>query len=194
MLDWLDSIPNLSVPGVPGVQPQISAGLRGTPERMGGVPGVPEHLRGNTGTPAGTPASNSKLLNYNRSHPEHRQHPNNSSQTLKDWRSSLHRVSLDRAHHGLARARWGQLIDDADWLLEHFGQQVAGDGWSALDLFGVLPGRDAWGGIADRLRSSRSLVMATDRAMWRRVVNGAPESFARGLGETVRMVPLWQTE
>lgn len=41
MRDWLDAIPNLGVPGVPGVQPQKSAALTGTPEKMAGVPGVP---------------------------------------------------------------------------------------------------------------------------------------------------------
>ena len=100
-------------------------------------------------------------------------------------------MSLDCAPRGLTRLRWGQLIGDADWLLDNFGEQAARDGWSALDLFGVLPGRDGWGGIADRLSASRSLVMSADRAAWRRVVNGEPETFARGLGETVRMVSLW---
>lgn len=96
--------------------------------------------------------------------------------------------------HGLPVGRWGVLVDDADWLLENFGQQAAADGWSAADLFSVMPGRDGCGGIADRLCGSRSLVMSADRAIWRRVVNGEPETFARGLGETVRMVPLWETE
>lgn len=112
----------------------------------------------------------------------------------REWRANLMRLEARRPLHGLARNRWAMLFDDADWLFENFAGQAAREGWSALDLFGVLPGRDAWGGIADRLRSSRSLVMSSDRASWRRVVNGEPESFARGLGETVRMVPLWQTE
>lgn len=106
------------------------------------------------------------------------------------WRAHLLRLSEDVPLHGLERLRWWQVIDDARWLVDHFGQQAARDGWSVLDLFGVMPGRDAWGGVADRLRGSRSLVMSSDVARWRRVVNREPESFAQGLGETV---PLWGT-
>jgi len=107
------------------------------------------------------------------------------------WRAQLLRLSGDTPLHGLERSRWWQVLDDARWLLDHFGQSAARDGWSALDLFGVLQGRDAWGGIADRLRASRSLVMTADVARWRRIINGEAESFARGMGETVRMVPIW---
>ena len=93
--------------------------------------------------------------------------------------------------HGLGGNRWRGLYNDAEWLLDHFGQQAARDGWSALDLFGVLPGRDAWGGIADRLRSSRSLVMTADLALWRRLITGSPESYARGASEVPQLVALW---
>ena len=71
---------------------------------------------------------------------------------------------------------------------------AAREGYSTLDLFRVMPGRDGWGGIADRLRGSRSLVMSSEVARWRRVINGQPESLARGLGDTVQMVPLWERE
>ena len=107
------------------------------------------------------------------------------------WRASLSAVAVDAPLHGLDAARWRQLLGDAGWLLDHFGQQAARDGWSALDLFGVLPGRDAWGGIADRLRSSRSLVMTSDLALWRRLITGSPESYARGAGDLPRLVALW---
>ena len=111
---------------------------------------------------------------------------------VKEWRGHLARLGVGVPGQGLDRGRWGQLVTDADWLLDNFGEQAARDGWSAIDLFGVLPGRDGWGGIADRLCASRSLVMGAEVARWRRVINGEPESFARGLGETVRMVPLWE--
>ena len=111
--------------------------------------------------------------------------------TVKQWRNNLAGLDLAGPKLGLDRLRWREMVDDARWLLEHFGQQAAREGYSTLDLFGVLPGRDGWGGIADRLRGSRSLVMSGEVARWRRVVNGEPESFARGLGDTVQMVPLW---
>lgn len=112
--------------------------------------------------------------------------------TVKQWRADLAGLDFDCAMWGLDRLRWREIVGDASWLLDQFGQQAARHGYSTLDLFGVLPGRDGWGGIACRLRGSRSLVMAGEVARWRRVVNGHPESFARGLGETVRMVPLWE--
>jgi hypothetical protein len=74
--------------------------------------------------------------------------------------------------------RWQTLYDDAVWLLEGFGEQAARDGWSSADLFGLWPSKPHWGGIADRLRGSRSLVMDADRASWR--LFGAVERFNRG--------------
>ena len=118
----------------------------------------------------------------------------NLREAVATWRAQLARLAWDAPLHGLSVQRWRGLLGDAHWLLDHFGNQAARDGWSVLDLFGVMPGRDGGGGIACRLRSSRSLVMSSDVARWRRVINGAPESFARGLGETVEMVPLWEKE
>jgi hypothetical protein len=93
--------------------------------------------------------------------------------------------------HGLDASRWGELLRDADWLLENFTRQAARDGWSAADLFGVLPGHDGWGGVADRLRGSRSLVMTADLACWRRMHTGTPDSFARGASLMPWLVLLW---
>lgn len=108
------------------------------------------------------------------------------------WRARLARLEPDTPLHALAGQRWSQLLGDAHWLLNHYGPAAARDGWSALDLFGVLPGRDAWGGIADRLQSSRSLVMSADIARWRRFFTGTPESFARGAGGLPRLTLLWE--
>ncbi|WP_066561164.1 hypothetical protein [Croceicoccus bisphenolivorans] len=80
--------------------------------------------------------------------------------------------------HGLSVDRWRQLLDDAEWLAETFGTQAARDGWSAADLFGRWPDVDGMGGIADRLNSSRSLVLSADRAAWR--INGVTFTYNRG--------------
>ena len=120
--------------------------------------------------------------------------PANPARTFREWSAALARLDLKSPMHGLPVGRWGVLVEDADWLLEHFGPQAAADGWSAADLFSVLPGRDGWGGIADRLRGSRSLVMSADRAAWRHVANGEPETYARGMGDLVKQVPLWSAE
>jgi len=63
---------------------------------------------------------------------------------------------------------WRQLCDDAEWLLDNFGELASRLGWSAADLFGVWPEKPHWGGIADRLRGCRrSLVIDADRSCWR---------------------------
>ena len=116
----------------------------------------------------------------------------NVREAVAAWNAHLARLDPHVPVHGHDKLRWRQLLGDARWLLHHFGQHAARDGWRTLDLFGVMPGRDGWGGIACRLRGSRSLVMSGEVARWRRVINGEPESFARGLGDTVQMVPLWE--
>ena len=123
---------------------------------------------------------------------QHGADPRLAASLCREWRAELIRLDPLAPRHGLAVGRWGTLLGDADWLLDHFGNQAGRDGWSALDLFGVIPGRDGWGGLADRLRASRSLVMGADVARWRRVINGEPESFARGLGGTAQMIALWE--
>ena len=55
---------------------------------------------------------------------------------------------------------------------------------------GRWPGKDAWGGIADRLQGSRSLVMTADRARWRTMFGGVAEQFNRGAYPDLR--PLWE--
>lgn len=99
---------------------------------------------------------------------------------LNEWDRALASVDPHKPPDAYRPGRWLTLVDDACWLFDHFAAQAARDGWSTADLFGVLPGRDAWGGIADRLRGSRSLMMTADRACWRRVINDAPEQFNRG--------------
>lgn len=96
--------------------------------------------------------------------------------------------------HGLDRARWRRLCDDADWLLVHFGQQAFRDGWTVGELFGLW-----WhggmlvhlaGGIADRLDGARSLKLCADRAVWRPILGGSPMSFNRTAYPDLR--PLWE--
>ena len=108
---------------------------------------------------------------------------------LKECGRALAGVDPHKPPDAYGLGRWLTLVDDAFWLFDQFGAQAVRDGWSAADLFGVLPGHDAWGGIADRLRGSRSLLVTADRACWRRVINDAPEQFNRG--SYPDLVPLW---
>ena len=102
--------------------------------------------------------------------------------------------------HGLSGPRWRQLLDDADWLLVHFGHGAFRDGWTVGELFGLwwakvpqdaaLCVKDGWGGIADRLQGARSLKMTAERAHWRRMFSGEPDQFNRGAYVDLR--PLWE--
>ena len=99
-------------------------------------------------------------------------------------------LDWERPLHGLPAARWRQLLGDAHWLLDHFGGQAFRDGWTVGEMFGLWPDKPGWGGIADRLQSSRSLKMTADRATWRCVFTGAPEQFNRTAYPDLQ--PLWE--
>jgi hypothetical protein len=92
--------------------------------------------------------------------------------------------------HGIEAKRWRQLIEDAGWLFANFGQQALRDGWKVGELFGRWPEKDGWGGLADRLRGSRSLKMTADRAHWRSLFGSVPEQFNRTTYPD--LLPLWE--
>lgn len=168
MLDWLDAIPNWGVPGVPGVQSQKSATLRGAPGVLRGVPGVPERSAGTPGTPTGTPAQANKTLKYREEHREHPEHRNSGDPVaiLREWHGRLVGIDDCRAPAGFSIIWWQQACDDARWIYENFASCAVRDGWSAHDLFGVLPWRPGWGGLCDRVRGARNLKMAGQKALW----------------------------
>ncbi|MEO6151670.1 MAG: hypothetical protein ABIT09_07800 [Croceibacterium sp.] len=110
--------------------------------------------------------------------------------------ASLHPA---KALHGLLPDRWRQLVGDAEWVLDHFAEQAFRDGWSIGDLFGLwwwddagAPSlKDAWGGVADRLQGSRSLMLTADSARWRWMFTGEPDMFARGTYPNLK--PMWES-
>lgn len=114
--------------------------------------------------------------------------PPNPARQLREWKASMERLDPCRPPDGWEMRRWQQLYDDAVWLLDKFGEQAARDGWSSADLFGLWPDKSHWGGIADRLRGSRSLVLTADRACWRSW--GEVERFNRGSYPELR--PFWE--
>lgn len=111
--------------------------------------------------------------------------PANPDRSFREWRAGFRSLDPTAPVHELSPGRWRQMLDDAEWLLEHYAIQAARDGWSAADLFGLWPEKDGWGGIADRLQSSRSLVMSADRAGWR--VGSVTMSFNRGSYPELRL-------
>lgn len=116
--------------------------------------------------------------------------PVDPPRAIRKCRAALESLDWDCAPAGLTKSRWRELLRDADWLLEKFGPQALRDGWTVAELFGCWPGKDTWGGIADRLQSSRSLLMTADRAHWRCMTTGEAIQFNRTAYPDLR--PFWK--
>ena len=147
MLDWLDAIPNLDAP-----------------EHRDGTP------RGTPGTPAGTPQNTVnplKIKEEHREHPEHRK-KGVPSAILRDWHEHLSTLDDLDPPTGYDLNWWTQAVRDACWIYENFASGAVRAGWSAHDLFGILPWHPGWGGLCDRLRGARNLKMEVDgrKAVW----------------------------
>ena len=115
------------------------------------------------------------------------------SVTLREWHSLLAPLPFDSEPDGFTLPRWRQLHDDSWWLYENFASRAVRDGWSALDLFGVLPWRSGWGGLCDRLQGARNLKMAGPKAIWSRW--GVPDWTCIGAGDALTssgLVPIWE--
>ena len=84
--------------------------------------------------------------------------------------------------------RWQTIFDDACWIYENYASRAVREGWNAQDLFGIWDGVPHAGGVADRLRGSRSLVLTADRACWRSWEE--VERFNRG--SYLDLVPFWE--
>lgn len=169
MRDWLDAIPNLGVPGVPGVEPQKTAGYTGTPRKTAGVPGVPEGVqRGPRPTPYAT---------------------------LKRWEASLSALDPERAPATVEGALWRRLLEDAAWLFRRHGLQLAQEGWPDLDVFGVSMRRPGGEVLLDRLDGSRSLMLdGKGRAAWGWSYTSVTYQAARGYAELQppgAILPVW---
>ena len=112
---------------------------------------------------------------------------------LRDWHRHLAPLDFDCAPDGFARNRWRELCDDSWWIYENFAAQAVHDGWSAQDLFGVLPFRPGWGGLCDRLQGARNLKMGGERAAWSRF--GVKDWACRGAGDDLiasGLVLIWE--
>lgn len=77
--------------------------------------------------------------------------------TLWKWHRRLLALDFDTAPEGFELQRWRQLCDDPWWLNENFASQLVRKGWSAHDIFGVLPWRPDDGVLLDRPQGARDL-------------------------------------
>ena len=116
--------------------------------------------------------------------------PLDPSRALIAWRSGLASIDPRQPIAGYEVEVWHSLCEDAAWLLREFGERAARDGWTSADLFGIWPDKPHWGGIADRLTGSRSLVLSADRAHWRSL--GQIERYNRG--SYPRLALMWERD
>lgn len=119
--------------------------------------------------------------------------PFNSAAILREWHRHL--VALDDSHapDGHTLNSWQQACDDARWIYENFASQAMRNGWSAHDLFGVLPWHPGWSGLCDRLQGARNLKMGGERAAWTRF--GVKDWTCRGAGDDLiasGLVLIWE--
>jgi hypothetical protein len=103
---------------------------------------------------------------------------------LADWHRHLSALNVYEPPEGIDQNRWGMLVEDACWLYETHASRLVRDGWSALDLFGVLPSQRGWGGLADRIQGARNVLFDDQgKAHWTR--HGVNFSISRGVGEAL---------
>lgn len=167
MGSWLDAIPNLGVPGVPGVPPQKPTKKSGTPSEVCRVPGVPKERS----------SASEKSPKTVVEHPEHVEHragsKPTSKQEIRTTLNALHRRLSALDPYEVPKAftlnRWASLVHDCWWLYETHCSRLVREGWSAIDLFGVVPGRAGQGGLANRLYGARNVLFdERGRAFWSR--------------------------
>jgi hypothetical protein len=103
---------------------------------------------------------------------------------LREWHARLSQLDVYEPPEGFDKMRWGTLLHDCWWLYETHASRLVRDGWTAADLFLVLPSQRGWGGLADRLQGARN-VLFDDRGLahWRR--RGEKFSVGRGIGESL---------
>ncbi len=119
--------------------------------------------------------------------------PRDPVSVLREWHGHLVAIDDCHARAGFSIMWWQQACDDAHWIYENFASRAVRDGWSAHDLFGVLPSYPGWGGLCDRIKGARNLKMAGPKAIW---FNWAvPDWTCIGAGDqliTSGLVSIWE--
>lgn len=113
--------------------------------------------------------------------------------SLRSWHRHLSALDDCAAPLGFSLNRWQLLCDDACWIYENFASVAVRNGWSANDLFGVLPWHRGWGGLCDRLDGARNLKMDDCRAAWSHF--GVRDWTCPGAGDDLvpsGLVPIWE--
>lgn len=120
--------------------------------------------------------------------------PPDPTKARRQWRTGLATLTYSQPPVGVSSMRWGQLLDDAEFIFNGFGEQLAREGWTAHDVFGVLPWLPTGGVLLDRLRGARNLKLDGEgRALWS--LSGVMMQTCRGAAESLMLsglVLLWQ--
>ena len=83
------------------------------------------------------------------------------------WCTALARLDATRPPAGIALAWWQTVLADALWIARNHGEAASAFGWSASDLFGIMPQLGPTnGGLADRLDGARRLAFTARVAHW----------------------------
>lgn len=104
---------------------------------------------------------------------------------LAEWHRRLSTLDVYEVPDGFDQQRWGTLLHDCWWLYESHASRLVRDGWTAMDLFAVIPMQRGIGGLADRLQGARNVLFDDQsKAHWTRL--GVKFSTSRGIGEALR--------
>lgn len=114
--------------GVPGV-----TGV--TAQKTAGYSGTPEMLAGVPGVPSA----------------------DDCRKALRRWHTHLSKLDRVNPRSGLDPRRWHRLVEDAWWLYENHGKQLAQEGWPDPDAFGVSMREPAGEVLLDRLDGARRI-------------------------------------
>lgn len=91
--------------------------------------------------------------------------PTQPPSTPATWSGLLAAIPSDTPVGHRTLEQWQTLLDDSCWLAIYHGPAAHALGWTASDFFGFDP-QPGWGGLADRLRGARSLVLTRTVARW----------------------------
>lgn len=100
---------------------------------------------------------------------------------LKLWHGKLSALDHLTSPPHWSLGRWLDTVDASLWLYETFASQLVREGWTAADLFGVLPAYPGEGGLADRMGTARNLKLLDGVAHWK-ALDGVHKQFPRGGG------------
>lgn len=104
---------------------------------------------------------------------------------LGDWHRHLSALDPYDAPDGFTLNCWAVLVHDCWWLYETHASRLVRDGWTAMDLFTVIPSQRGWGGLADRIQGARNVLLDDlAQAHWTRL--GLKFSASLGIGEALR--------